>query len=364
MRVESVTLTPVTLPLAKALALLGGSTPSFTNVLVTVRTSDGVTGFGEATPRPKLNGETVRSVLEAVENSLAPQLVGREINGHRGITAALGGLVGNACAKAAVEAAALDALARGLNVSCHTLLGGYATMVRCSGLLPLGDPVDVVKTAETMRDRYGISAFKLKVGADLARDIATARLLRREFPQAVLLADANSGYRPPDALAFIKVAEAERIAMIEEPVSHPNPEVRRRITGSTFVDVVGDESCTTTAQAIDALDSGQVSGVSIKTGRTGLADSALIRDRAERLGARVQIGYELVSSVGAAASLAFACASASSSIHPTEGISFLEVSSDLVSAPVEVRDGQLKVPPGPGFGLDIDPERVRELTAG
>lgn len=364
MKVESVTATPVEFPLKRPLALLGGATPSFTNVLIAVRTSDGVVGYGEATPRPKLNGETVRSVMAAVESVLRQSLVDREVHGHQGIVAAMRGLVDNACAKAGVEAAALDALGRSLGVACYTLLGGYATSVRCSGLLPLGDSSEVIKTAEGMRARYGISAFKLKVGADLERDCVMVRELRREFPDALLLADANQGFSPSDALAFIRVAEAEGLEMVEEPTRHQGAEVLQRLTAASFIDIVGDESCRTTVQAIAALASRTFSGVSIKVGRTGLAGSAQIRDRADQLGARGQIGYEMISSVGAAASLGFAASAVSTSAHPSEAISFLEVTTDIVTAPLRITEGFLAVPSGPGFGVDVDEQAVERLRAG
>lgn len=364
MRIESLTATPVRLPLAKSLKLLGGSTPEFTNVIVTICSTDGAVGYGEATPRPKLNGESVASVLDIVENALAPQLIGRDIHGLNAIAVALHGVQGNASAKAAVEAAALDALAKTLDVACHVLLGGFTDRIPCAGLLPLGPPSEVVEGAQEMHAKYGISNFKIKVGADLQRDISAAELLRAQYPDAVLYADANAGYDPVRAAAFLRAAEELHFTMVEEPTAHPGSAVRRRLTESTFVSVVGDESCTTTAQAIGALSAGCCSGVSIKAARTGLTGSAAVRQHATELGANVHIGYELVSALGAATSLAFACSSRATSAYPTESVAYLQLAEDIVADPVPVVAGHVQVPHGSGFGVEVDQQAVKALAIG
>lgn len=362
MKIDSLTVTPMRLPLAKALNLRGGSASGFTNVIVKVVTSDGVVGYGESSPRPKLNGESTASVREIVENVLAPMLIGKELRGLAAITAAMSPVVGNASAKSAVEGAALDALARSLGVSCHVLLGGFTDRIRCSGLLPLGEPVEVTEKAIEMSETHGISDFKIKIGADLDRDIRTAELIRAQYPDAVLYADANGGYTPAEAAAFLRVAQDQRFTMVEEPIAMPGNDVRRRLTESTFVRIIGDESCTTEAQAMAALSAGACSGVSIKVARTGMVGSAGLRQHASTLGASVHIGYELVSSVGAAASLAFACASPVSCANPTEGVAFLELADDVVAERLPVIAGHLEVPEGSGFGVAVDEQAVKRLA--
>jgi L-alanine-DL-glutamate epimerase-like enolase superfamily enzyme len=357
MKVVDVTARPVNLVLRTPMALLGGSVSSIDNVLVEVHTSDGVVGLSEATPRPAINGESVASVVSMVTGPLAAALQGVDVGGLSAIEQRLQAVAGNPIAKSAVETAALDGLAKTLGVSCHSLLGGFATEVPVAALLPLGDPKSVAELADELRTRHGITAFKIKVGRDIDRDEAAVKEVRGRQPDATLCADANGGFTPVDAKRFLRFAQEYGLVSVEEPVKRNGQLPRNALLGRPGVEIVGDESCGEVDTALAALKADDVTALTVKVGRTGVSGSSKLRSVADWLGAPVIMGYEHVSSLGAAASLAFAASAPSTALRPTEVIAFLDFVNDLTHNPLVVTGGIVRVPAGFGFGMELH-ERV------
>src|SRR5690349_607573 len=93
------------------------------NVLVTVRMSDGGAGYGEASPAPYVTGESVETVLGAV-NGASTALTGVEAGRVQRWAAALGEALPDApTARSAVEMALLDALTRSWGVPLWVYFG-------------------------------------------------------------------------------------------------------------------------------------------------------------------------------------------------------------------------------------------------
>lgn len=356
MKIASVTTQPVELTLTSPMELVAGSTGSVTNVLVTVTTDSGVRGFGEATPRPKLNGESVASVMSVIGDHFAPVLGAHEIDGLAQVSRQLATFPGNGAAKAGVEVAVLDAFAKTVGTSCHTLLGGFTDSLPAAALLPLKPAEALIDLAASYQETLGVSVFKLKVGRNLDRDLAVVGALRSAYPTHDFYADANGSYTPADAARFLACAVEHRLSMVEELIGAEHLSARARLTASSYLPVLGDETCADKRSALRELSSGAVSGVSLKVGRTGLSASTQIRSAAETWGLPVVMGYEHVSSLGAAASLAFAAGMPSTSAGATEVLSFLELERDLTTEPLEVSEGRVRLPSGPGLGIEIDAE--------
>ena len=104
-----------------------------------------------------------------IEQVLAPRVVGLRVGDLGSLTSRLMTLRGNLAARSSIEIAVFDAWAKSLGVPAHRLLGGEAEHVPCCAILAYGEHEAVVDTARTLRDRHGVTTFKLKVGCQSGR---------------------------------------------------------------------------------------------------------------------------------------------------------------------------------------------------
>ncbi len=121
-RIVKVRTVPYAIPYRKPLRFASGSIDVADNVLVEIVTSDGVTGFAEAPPRPYTYGETQESIVAVIEQIFAPAIIGLSILDREEVRARLGRTVGNPTAKAAIDMAMWDAVAK-IEASAPSTIG-------------------------------------------------------------------------------------------------------------------------------------------------------------------------------------------------------------------------------------------------
>ena len=122
--------------------------------------------------------------------------------------------MGNPTAKASIDMAMWDALGQTLEVPVTELLGGCTDRMRVSHMLGFAEPAAMVDEAQRMRDTYGISTFKVKVGRRPDADVAVCRALREHFGAEVeLYIDGNRGWTASGAR--------------DAPDGRPGPALRR-----------------------------------------------------------------------------------------------------------------------------------------
>jgi L-alanine-DL-glutamate epimerase-like enolase superfamily enzyme len=95
------------------------------NIVVIICTDEGPVGYGETCPVPAFTSETQKSIVELVEQRVAPVLVGKDPERRVPLLHELGRVLKSApFTVTAVDTALLDLLGRALQVPMHTLLGG------------------------------------------------------------------------------------------------------------------------------------------------------------------------------------------------------------------------------------------------
>jgi L-alanine-DL-glutamate epimerase-like enolase superfamily enzyme len=361
--IESISVTPFTIPLAHEVRFATGLLTHAEHLLVRVRTSDGVVGVAEAIPRPMIYGETAVSIAHVIERLIAPEARSLDVLDSQALAHRFRHLAGNPTARGAVELAMFDAAGKTLGVSCHRLLGGYAPAARCTAILGAGQVDEVVAEAAALRDTHGIASFKVKVGMAPARDVELVGRLRGEHPDALIYVDANHGYSPADALSFLTACREQRLAWIEEPCPAEDVLGRERIAATAGIPVLGDESCTTTREVATEVLGGRCTAISIKLARTGILASTRIREFCAASGTLVLVGSQGDSGIGTYTSAAFAAATPATADNPAELAYFLNLKGDLLTEPPVIKDGMLTVPAGPGFGFDIDEDTLARFRA-
>ena len=360
MKVTQVEAIPFAIPYRKPLRFASGEVHVAEHVLVRVHTDDGVVGVAEAPPRPFTYGETQAGVLAVIDQILAPQVVGLPLLERETMHARMNRTVGNPVAKASIDMAVWDALGRTLGLPVTELLGGYTDRMRVSHMLGFAEPAAVVAEAERMRATYGITTFKVKVGRTPYRlDTAVVRALREGLGDEVeLYVDGNRGWTASEAARAMREMGDLGLTFAEELCPADDVIGRRWLVNQLDLPFIADESAVTPADVTREILGRSATAVSIKTARTGFTGSRRVHHLAEGLGVEVVMGNQIDGQVGSLCTVAFGAAYELTSRRAGELSNFLDMRDDLLTEPLEIRDGQLAIRPGAGLGLEIDPDKL------
>ena len=178
--------------------------PSVEGWLITIRDEDGTTGHGYAQSLPHI-GSTYHGVKGALD-VLTSTIVGREPTDVAGIMWHLDrALDGNVHAKAGIDCALHDLVARKCGVPLHVLFGGKVRdAVDQIRIVPIKTPEEMADNSLGLVER-GYSYLKIKVHGDVAEDVARVREIRRRVGDHVhLTIDANQAYTPKSAIAALR----------------------------------------------------------------------------------------------------------------------------------------------------------------
>jgi L-alanine-DL-glutamate epimerase-like enolase superfamily enzyme len=358
-RLSKLATVAVRIPYRSPIGFATGNLTVAEHVLVLASDVDGVVGIGEATPHLMIDGETIKSVVSCVEEAIAPRLQHVDIASSERVQEALSDIAGNPTARAAVEFALSDLIGRRLGISCWRMLGAYDSRLAVTAVLGFGKPEDIADEALEHVEHFGIRSFKVKVGRDVALDVATCRAVRDAVgPDAIVYADANHGFDIFEALDFDARVRELSLAWIEEPCSAERPVDRRRAVQLGALTVVGDESCGTIGAVVREVSAGRCEAVSLKVGRTGIYQAEQIRSYCEAAGVPLIMGSAGESAVGTLGAATYAAGHRSTSRYPAEHSWFLhEADSISIEAPVIV-GGELVVPDLPGWGVEIDETKL------
>jgi O-succinylbenzoate synthase len=111
----------------------------------------------------------------------------------------------------------------------------YRSSVAVNGTIPaLNDPEDLARMVDSFP---GVNTFKVKVGNDLAEDLARVNVIRQVQPQAKIRIDVNGLWSVDQAEEFLTLVG--QIEYVEQPCA--TIEELRELKSKTSVKIVGDE---------------------------------------------------------------------------------------------------------------------------
>ncbi len=360
MRVTAVESIPFRIPFTEKKVWARGALDAAEHVLVRIRTDDGLTGIAEAPPRPTIYGESLRSIVAAIEDWFGPVVLGIDPFETEKVLERFERWVGNPTARAAVEMALTDIKAQAAGVPVYKMLGGWTDRVPVCVRVPTGNAEAVVRSCAAFREKYGIITFKIKVGMRHAEDVATLRAVRESLGPAVRLCpDANQGYDPQTAVRVLKAIEDLDVTLLEEPCRIDNDRGRKLVAASTTIPLMGDESCTNLAEVRRQLALGVVSVISIKVARTGFAISQRIAHLCEAESVVNLCGTQADSSIGVVCGAHFA-ASCRNVKLASELTGHLDMVDDILVETPTIENGTITLSNQPGLGIRIDEAKLRK----
>lgn len=356
---------PVALPLAKPMRMTGVMIAHAENLIVRIEAADGTVGWGEAASAPTMTGDTLKGLVAAVEEHLAPALVGQSARMRPALVQRMGQVVyGNAGARSAVEMALLDLTGRAAGLPAVDLIGGPRRLV-VQPMWLLGNATAEQDVAEARaRQSEGFGFFKLKTGTKtVEQDIAATLALREALgPDTLLCADANTGFTRAAARRYVTAVSGADLLFLEQPLAHDDLDGMAMLAHLSPMAIGADEGIHAIADIEAHAARGAAAGVSLKFIKLGgIAALLAAAGLCERRGMAVNLAAKAAeSSIGSAALIHAACAvpSAAWGVSPTHAY----LAEDLVREPLRLApDGTLALPPGSGLGVTVDEQAVERF---
>ena len=358
MKVESITLHRVGMPLVRPFETSFGRETARVVLLVHLVTDVGE-GWGEcvAGSSPGYSSEYVDGCAHVIEHHLAPLLFGAADVTADDLAHLLAPVVGHRMAKAALEAAVLDAELRASGTSFAQRLGAVRAEVDCGVSVGISPSIDdlLAEVQGYVDAGYRRIKLKIKPGWDLEPVRRVRDLLGAD---AALQVDANTAYVRGD-IAHLRELDASHLLLIEQPFDEEDIASHVALAQAISTPVCLDESIVSVGVAIDAIERGATSIVNIKPGRVGgYLPAVAIHDACAARGIPVWCGGMLETGIGRAMNVALA-ALPGFTLPGDTSASDRYYAEDLTE-PFVLNDGRLAVPTGPGSGVTVRTELVRD----
>jgi galactonate dehydratase len=342
-----------------------------------VSTDEGIVGWGE--PIVEGRAETVRTAVE----ELSDYLIGMDpfrIEDHFQVLYRGGFYRGGpvlTSALSGIEQALWDIKGRALGVPVYELLGGAAReKMRVYSWIGGDRPADAAESAKAQR-AAGFTAVKMNATEELDYvdspakiDAAVARLAAvREAggPDLGIGVDFHGRVHKSMAKTLARELEPYRPMFIEEPVLPGNEEALREVARHTTTPIALGERLYTRWDFKRVLVGGYVDVVQPDLSHAGgILETRKIAAMAEAFDVAVAPHCPL-GPIALAASLQLdACTPNAIIQEQSLGIHYNR-ESDLLDYLVDedvfaYQDGYVAIPVGPGLGIEIDEEKVREAA--
>jgi o-succinylbenzoate synthase len=204
----------------------------------------------------------------------------------------------------------------------------------------------------------GYRRIKLKIKPGW--DVEPVRAVRDRFGDIPLQVDANTAYSLGDAKHLAEL-DAFDLLLIEQPLPEDQVLAHAELATMLRTPVCLDESITSEQAAADAIQLGACRIINIKPGRVGgYLEAKRIHDLCAIHGVPVWMGGMLETGLGRAGNVAMA-AMPNFTLPGDTSASDRYYHRDITE-PFVLVDGRLKVPEGPGLGVNVDTAYLEEIT--
>lgn len=344
------------------------------HLLVEIVCDDGTIGWGECLGPALPNAAVVEAYVPHLigRDPLATEVLWHDLyaalrdQGQRGLTlTALSG----------IDVALWDIKGKHFGVPIAILLGGrrrdevraYATgSFRREGFDRVAD--NAAECAAHVE--AGFHAVKIKIGFDPKQDLEVIAAVRDAIgPRTRLMIDANHGYDVIEAIRVGRAAERYDIDWFEEPVVPEQLDAYRAVRAGQPIPVAGGETWHGRFGFKEPLETRCVDIAQPDLGGTGgFTEMRRIADMAALHGVRL-LPHVWGTAVQIAAALQFLAAMSPEPWRhePIEPILEFDRTHNpfrqaIVTTPIEQESGVVRVPEGPGLGIEIDRAALAAFT--
>ena len=361
-RIEDVEVIPLEVPLARTFAGSYYSMSERATLVTRIRLSNGV--VGEAYNGDEIHTQHVISriitdelvpLLEGIDAGLIEQCWDRMLAPTRDILRDRRLVL---MAMACVDSALWDAAGKSAGMPLYRMWGGGVSDLP---IIAIGGYYQ--RTARELADEVteylemGIGGCKMKVGSASPREDADRFIAMRDAAgdqPFALMADANQGYSPADALEFARLVADYGLRWFEEPVRWETADLwMRDLRLKSGVEVAAGQSEMARGQARQLIASGSIDVCNFDASWAGgPTEWRRVAGMASSFG--VAMGHHEEPQIAAHLLGSISHGTYVEVFHPDRDPIFW----NLIANRSEIADGRYAIPTGPGFGLELDEDYI------
>jgi L-alanine-DL-glutamate epimerase-like enolase superfamily enzyme len=323
---------------------------------IIIDTDEDVRGIGYAPgSAPVIAGEIPESIHAIVLNIFRPLLLGEDPRNIEELMYKIDKSARyNARAKAGIDFALHDLVAKRLNIPLYQFLGGKCrSEIPVMRMVGMGTPRQMVQDAVQLVNE-GYKYLKLKVGDGITVDTSRLKAVREAIGNDItIVADANQAYDVKTAISAANRMSEFGLAMIEQPVPWFDFKGLATVRKNVNVMVEADESARDIHDVLRLIEMEAVDFINIKPPELGGLRNA---KKVAMICEAANVGCL----VGTTPGSRYIDACEAHFIASTRTISFgCEIGefNRMIEDPVdglEVKNGCITVPEGVGVGVKID----------
>ena len=341
-----------------------------------MRTADGITGIGEVSPmNPKVAAQFISSTCAQILIGMNALDVERcwEAVFYRTYKQGVMGLQPEALA--GIDLALWDILGKVTDLPVCELIGGKRrNSVRMYSSIGGGSTqtMDEMVRAAVSAVNDGFTAVKIRMDyvssspdVDPKRDMQLLAQVRKAIgPNIELLYDVNNGYTTKTAIRIGKEIETLKVVHYEEPVAQTNYRGYAEVVAAVDIPIAAGEHEYTRWQFRDLIEQANPAILQPDLVKCAGMTEALKIAALASTHHRLLVPHQTQPTIGQAATLHYTSVFVAG--DTAQELNHGGMRSDLHTLfknPLEFREGRLKVPEGPGWGLELDEAKLQAMRA-
>ncbi|MBV9217107.1 MAG: o-succinylbenzoate synthase [Acidobacteria bacterium] len=362
MKIRSIELTEINLPLVHFFETSFGRTHERRIILVRVEDADGAEGWGEVTcgESPGYSDEWTDSAWVTIEKILAPMVVSKDVENASAVWDLMRWARGHRMAKSGIETACWDLEAKKRGVPLWRHLGGVHQTIECGVSIGIQDSVE--QLMDKIRVEVGAGYKRIKIKISPRWDFDVIKAVRKEFGDILLMGDANSAYTLAD-IDKLRSLDEFNLMMLEQPLGYDDIVDHAKLQAEIKTPICLDEPIKSPDDARKAIElkSGKI--INLKNGRVGgHTQSKLIEQTCREAGIPVWCGGMLESGIGRAHNIAISTL-AGYTMPGDVSASKRYWHEDIIEPAVEVSsEGTITAPDGAGIGFEVRRDRIEQAS--
>jgi L-Ala-D/L-Glu epimerase len=363
MRISKVELFRADMAMKVPFKIAIGITTVSQSIFIKVHTDAGITGIGEANIFMPVVGETPETALAAA-SVLARDLIGTDpLDIESRVTQMLKRLPNNVTTRSAFDMALWDILGKQAGLPLFALLGGRRRAVATDNTVGIEKPEVMAERAAGFKAR-GFQVVKVKLGTDIATDLARIRAIRAAVgPDFPLRVDANQGWNRIDARKALAALAAFGPELVEQPLVKWDIEGMAEMRGASTIPIMADESLFDEHDALRLVAAKACDYFNIKLAKSsGIHVALKINAIGEAAGIACMVGCMTESGIGVTAAAHLASARQNVIFADLDGADML-TDDPVAGGFTYTAAGEILPPTGPGLGVDLDAGYLAALEA-
>jgi glucarate dehydratase len=369
-RITGASFHKINIPLEAPTLWIGGVNTSWTRTIVRMQTDEGIEGIAETS-----GGDATVGQLR----TLLPLFVGSDPLDRTTLlrrlwyVPAADGMSGKNAVQA-LETACWDIMGKATGLPLHQLLGGklrsqiptiaylfYRAMSAAHGRSDEDEAREMVEHGRELIERHGFGTIKLKGGVRTPdSEYGTALALREAFPHHRLRIDPNALWTVETAIRMGRRFEELDLEWYEDPVA--GIEGMSRARRDVRIPFATNMCCVQLDQLPTAIRAGAMDVQLLDVHDWGGLTNAM-KGAATCEAFQVGVGLHSSGEAGISTALNLHVAAALPSLPYAIDSLYHHQTRDVITVPHRYLNGCFTVPEGPGLGVEIDDDNLRQLES-